>query len=124
LVAPSIVKNNRKQWIAEAGSLLRPAVVFPTGSGLEGSGTFTSNFIPPFPANAHKCVVGACPSRGNHAIALGFDIGGRVAGVHPQQMRAGLAVATFRQLCQPILGWRHGGCLRRACCPTPRAPAG
>jgi hypothetical protein len=43
----------------------------------------------------HKCVVGACPSRGNHAIALGFDIGGRVAGVHPQQMRAGLRPALF-----------------------------
>jgi hypothetical protein len=25
-------------------------------------------------------VVGACPSRGSQAIALGFDIGGRVAG--------------------------------------------
>jgi hypothetical protein len=30
----------------------------------------------------HECVVGACPSRGNQAIALGFDIGRRVAGVH------------------------------------------
>src|SRR5260370_34171489 len=75
-VARSIVKNNRKQWIAEAGSLLRPAVVFPTARSLRRAGTFTSGFILPFPANVHKCVVGACTSRGNQPITFGVAIGG------------------------------------------------
>src|SRR5260370_22423356 len=106
-VARSIVKNNRKQWIAEAGSLLRPAVVFPTARSLRRAGTFTSGFILPFPANVNKCVVGACTSRGNQPITFGVDIGGRVAVIHPQQMGTGRADSTFRQLCQPILGQRH-----------------
>jgi hypothetical protein len=39
-------------------------------------------------------------------------------------MRAGLADASFRQLCQPILGGGGmGACLRRSCRRTPRHPA-
>jgi hypothetical protein len=35
------------------------------------------------PAHVHERVVGMRPTRGDQAVALGFDIGGRVAGVHP-----------------------------------------
>ena len=44
--------------------------------------------IAPFPAHVHERVVGACPSRGDQAIALGVDIGGSVARIDPQRMGA------------------------------------
>jgi hypothetical protein len=53
------------------------------GRGARGEGTFTSDFVPPFPAHLHEGVVGACPPIGDHAVALGVDIGGGVAEVHP-----------------------------------------
>jgi len=58
------------------------------GEGVRGDRDFfISGLAPRFPAHVHECVVGPCPSRGNQAIALGSDVGGRVAGVHPRQMR-------------------------------------
>jgi hypothetical protein len=61
-----------------------------------------SGFARPFPANTHKGVAGAGPSRGDQAVALGVDIGGGVAGIDPQRMGARPADADFRQLGQQL----------------------
>src|SRR5262245_43799647 len=53
-------------------------------------------------------VVGPCASRGDQAIALGVDVGGRVARIDPQRMNAGLANASFRHLGEPFLGGGMG----------------
>jgi hypothetical protein len=82
LVERSIVRINRKQWSAPTSGCL------VMGEGVRGDRDFfISGLAPRFPAHVHECVVGPCPSRGNQAIALGSDVGGRVAGVHPRQMR-------------------------------------
>src|SRR5262245_55012502 len=101
LVAKSIVRINEKQWTAPSsarvvrlwlpnpllGSMKNNGMHRPRlschGRGARGEGTFTSDFVPPFPAHLHERVVGACPPGGDHAVALGVDIGGRVAGIHP-----------------------------------------
>src|SRR5260370_8649226 len=95
-VARSIVKNNRKQWIAEAGSLLRPAVVFPTARSLRRAGTFTSGFILPFPANVQKWVVGGFTSRGHQPTTFGVDIGGADTADGPQPRGAAAGGAPSR----------------------------
>jgi hypothetical protein len=83
-----------------SGRRLRPLIVFPAGSGTSVEQAL--ELARPFPANAHKGVAGAGPSRGDQAIALGVDIGGGVARIDPQRMGAAPAGVDFPQLGQQL----------------------
>src|SRR5690242_15925560 len=90
-----IDKNNRKQWTAKPIALATTAdclgIVLTLSwhrlgrraSDLRRADAAGSGFARPFPAHAHKRVVGPRAPRGDQTIALGVDVGGCVAGVHP-----------------------------------------